>query len=59
MKKNKKKTRSADFCEDWIDVITNFAVITNAVIKRVYCTQYARQGSCRFQGRTACELQVI
>ena len=35
MKKNK---RSDDFCADWIDVMTNFAVITNAVIKRVYCT---------------------
>ena len=32
------KTRSADFCADRIDVITNFAVITNAVIKRVHCT---------------------
>ena len=35
-----KKTRSADFCEDRIDVITNFAVITNAVIKRVYCNYF-------------------
>ena len=34
-----KKTRSADFCADRIDVITNFAVITNVVIKRVHCTQ--------------------
>ena len=40
----KKNTRSADFCADRIDVITNFAVltyfdvITNAVIKRVHCT---------------------
>ena len=25
------------FCADQIDVITNFAVITNVVIKRVYC----------------------
>ena len=33
----KKNTRSADFCADRIDVITNFAVITNAVIKRVHC----------------------
>ena len=32
-----KKTRSADICADRIDVITNFAVITNAVIKRVHC----------------------
>ena len=27
-----KNTRSADFCADRIDVITNFAVITNIVI---------------------------
>ena len=27
----------ADFCADRIDVITNFAVITNAVIKRDHC----------------------
>ena len=32
-----KNTRSADFCADRIDVITNFAVITNVVIKRVHC----------------------
>ena len=32
-----KNTGSADFCADQIDVITNFAAITNAVIKRVYC----------------------
>ena len=25
------------FCADRIDVITNFAVITNVVIKRVHC----------------------
>ena len=29
------KKRSADCCVDRIDVITNFAVITNVVIKRV------------------------
>ena len=34
----KKKTRSADFCADQIDAITNFAVITNVVIKRVHCS---------------------
>ena len=28
-----KSTRSADFCADRIDVIMNFAVITNAVIE--------------------------
>ena len=33
----KKHTRFADFCADRIDVITNFAVVTNAVIKRVHC----------------------
>ena len=33
-----KNTRSADFCADRIDVITNFAVITNVVIKRVHCS---------------------
>ena len=32
-----KKQRSADFCADQIDVIANFAVITNVVIKRVHC----------------------
>ena len=32
-----KNTRSADFCENRIDVITNFAVITNVLIKRVHC----------------------
>ena len=32
-----KKRRSADFCADQIDVITDFAVITNVVIKRVNC----------------------
>ena len=28
--------KSADFCADEIDVITNFAVITNVVIKMVH-----------------------
>ena len=32
-----KNTRSADFCVDRIGVITNFAVISNVVIKRVHC----------------------
>ena len=32
IKKKKKKTRFADFCADRIDVIMNFAVITNGVI---------------------------
>ena len=36
-KKKKKKKRSADFCADRIDDITNFAVMTNVVIKRVHC----------------------
>ena len=29
--------KNTDFCADRIDFITNFAVITNAVIKRVHC----------------------
>ena len=35
-----KNTQSADFCADKIDVITNFAVIMNVVIKikSVHCT---------------------
>ena len=37
-----KKTRSADFCADPIGVITNFAVITNVVIKRFHCIQCIR-----------------
>ena len=32
-----KYTRSADFCADGIDVITNFAVITNVAIIKVHC----------------------
>ena len=32
-----KNTRSADFYSDRIGVITNFAVISNVVIKRVHC----------------------
>ena len=39
---NKKNTRSADFCADQIEVITNFAVITNVVIKRVHCIYSSR-----------------
>ena len=35
-----KSRRSADFCADQIDVITNFAVITNVVIKRVHCSMF-------------------
>ena len=34
----KKYMISCVFCADLIYVITNFAVITNAVIKRVLCT---------------------
>ena len=37
----KKNIRSANFCADQIDVITNFAVIANVVIKRVHCTTLA------------------
>ena len=36
-----KKTRSADSCADRVDVITNFAVKMNAIIKRVH-TAYIR-----------------
>ena len=32
-----KNSRSAEFYADRIDAITNFAVITNVVIKRVHC----------------------
>ena len=35
---NEKNTKSTDFYADQIDVITNFAVIRNAVIKRFHCT---------------------
>ena len=35
-----KKIRPADFCADRIDVITNFAVITNVVIKSVHSNSY-------------------
>ena len=34
-----KITRSADFCADRIDVITNLAVITYVVMRRVHCTK--------------------
>ena len=37
MRISMKKYRTADFCENQIDVITNFAVITNVVLKRVHC----------------------
>ena len=33
-----KKTRSADFCADQIDIRMTFAVITNVVIMRVHFT---------------------
>ena len=32
-----KDTRCADFCADRIDIITDFAVIMNIVIKRGHC----------------------
>ena len=35
-----KNTRSAVCCADPIDVITNFAVITNVLIKRVHCITF-------------------
>ena len=34
---NEKNTRSAGFCADQIDVITNFSILMNVVIKRVHC----------------------
>ena len=36
--KKLKNTLSIDFGANRIDIITKFAVITNAVIKRVHCT---------------------
>ena len=36
-----KNTRTADFCADRMDVITNFAVITITVVKRVHCSYIA------------------
>ena len=40
-----KNTLSADFCADQIDVIANFAVITNVVINRVHCiTRFELKG---------------
>ena len=33
-----KKYKIRFFCADQIDITTNFAVITNVVIKRVHCT---------------------
>ena len=47
----KKNTRSADFCADRIDIISNFAVITNVVIKRVHC-------NCIFRVEKYCNLPV-
>ena len=38
------RIRSADFCADRIDVITNFAVITNVVKKRAHCTKIQSKG---------------
>ena len=36
-----KNTQTPDFCADQIDVTTNFAIITNVVIKRVHCIAYS------------------
>ena len=46
------KTRSADFFADRIDV-TNLAVITNVVMKRVHCTvlMHGFSASLRMQRR--------
>ena len=35
-----KNIRSADFCADKIDIIMNFVVIMNVVIKRIHCIMY-------------------
>ena len=37
-------TRSADFCADQIDVLTNVAVITNVIIERVHCIMTVNKG---------------
>ena len=39
-----KNIQSANFCTSRIDVITNFAVITNAVIKSDHCTRMRNPG---------------
>ena len=44
-----KNTRSADFCADQIDVITNFAVIKNVVIKRVHCGLHSYEAAIYLQ----------
>ena len=51
-----KNTRSADFCADQIDVITNFAVITNVDIKRVHCfLSVLSHFNCKYsQGQIQC-----
>ena len=38
-----KNIRSANFCADQIDIITNFVAITNVVIKRVHCTLHENE----------------
>ena len=35
------------FCADRIDVLTNFAVMTNAVIKRVHCMKVSNKKSLK------------
>ena len=40
-----KNTRTADFCAEQIDVLTNFAVIMNAVVKRVHCINDSAYGT--------------
>ena len=39
---NEKNTRSANFYAEQNGVITNFAIITNVVIKRVHCISLAK-----------------
>ena len=36
------KLTSANFCADQVDVITNFVVITNVVIKRAHCILFRK-----------------
>ena len=43
-----KNTRSADFCAGQIDVMTNFAVIANVVIKRVHCSKLLNDPRTRY-----------
>ena len=52
-----KNTRSADFFADQIDVITDFAVITNVVIKGVHCRKKNSMSALSNQSVHCCLLQ--